>query len=88
MRKQHDLTQEAVAEIIGVARNTYSMYEQGNRQMDYESLIKLADYYKVSLDYLFGRTDNPLHLESYSIDEIEFAVRSLNLYKDIKNKFA
>jgi transcriptional regulator with XRE-family HTH domain len=88
LRKKHNLNQEEIAKIIGVGRTTYAMYEQGNREMDYRSLIKLANYYKVSLDYIFGRTDIPIHLESYTPDEIEFMTRSLQLYKDMKNKIS
>lgn len=84
LRKSRDLTQEYVADLLGVARTTYAMYEQGNREMDYSLLIKLADFYKVSLDYMFGRSNIPMHLESYTDDEIEFMVRSLNLYKEMK----
>lgn len=87
LRKRKDLTQDELADILGVARTTYAMYEQGNREMDYELLIKLADYYKISLDYLFERTDLSIHNESYTPDEIEYLNRSLKLYKEIKSKF-
>ncbi|MBO1003160.1 helix-turn-helix domain-containing protein [Pseudogracilibacillus auburnensis] len=86
LRKKHKLNQEDIAKFLGVARTTYAMYEQGNREMDYELLIKLADYYKVSLDYLFGRSDNPVHIESYAYDEIEFINRTLEVYRDLKSK--
>lgn len=87
LRKNKNLKQEEIAKIIGVARTTYSMYEHGNRQMDYETIIKLADYYKVSLDYIFERTNNPIHLESYTDEEIEFMMKALNLYNEMKNKY-
>lgn len=87
LRNKHGLTQQQVAELLDVGRTTYAMYEQGKREMDYELLIKLADHYKVSLDYLFGRTENPIHIESYSDDEIEFITRTLEIYKDLKNKY-
>lgn len=87
LRKKHNLNQDEVAKILGVARTTYSMYEQGNRQMDYELMVKLADYYKVTVDYILERTDNPLHLDSHNQDEIEFMNNALNLYKEIKNKY-
>lgn len=54
--------------------------------MDYELLIKLCNFHKVSLDYLFGRTDFPIHQESYTQDEIEFITRALEVYKDVKSK--
>jgi transcriptional regulator with XRE-family HTH domain len=86
LRLSNHLRQDDVAKFLGVARTTYAMYEQGNREMDYALLLKLADYYKVSLDYLFGRSDIPVHHESYTEDEIEFMVRSLDLYKEMKSK--
>ncbi|KWW17949.1 hypothetical protein AS888_20780 [Peribacillus simplex] len=63
------------------------MYEQGKRQLDYNSLIQLAEYYKVSLDYLFQRTDVPFLYEAMEEDELEFMLQSLSLYRDIKYKF-
>ena len=86
LREKNSLSQEQVAQIIGVARNTYSSYENGKREMDYDNLIKLANYYKVSLDYLFGRSNVPLHQESYTEDEIEYMNRSLELYIEMKRK--
>lgn len=87
LRLQHDLTQEEVAQIINTARSTYNGYETGRSEMDYTTLIKIADFYKVSLDYLFSRTDNPIHNESYTADEIEFMQRSLELYRELKEKY-
>lgn len=53
------LTQSEFAKKIDVARTTYAMYEQGNREPDYKTLEKIADYYDVTTDYLLGRSDNP-----------------------------
>jgi transcriptional regulator with XRE-family HTH domain len=86
LRFNHNLTQEDVANVLGVARTTYAMYEQGKREMDYNLLINLADYYKVSIDYLLGRSEIPIHPESYTDDEIEFMIKSLALYKEMKQK--
>lgn len=52
LRKQKNKTQEEVAKFLGITRPAYTAYESGNRQPDYDSLIKLAEYYDVSLDYL------------------------------------
>lgn len=87
LRKNHDKNQEEIANYLNVGRTTYAMYEQGNREMNYELLIKLADYYQVSLDYILERTNVPLHHESYSEDEIEFMLKSLELYRKIKDKY-
>ncbi|SNZ14534.1 DNA-binding transcriptional regulator, XRE-family HTH domain [Terribacillus aidingensis] len=87
LRKKLGLTQEEFAEELGFSRSSYGMLERGERQMSYEALVKTADYHGVSLDYIFERTDNPLHLESLSPDELEYVVRSLELYKSVKKKF-
>lgn len=44
---------------LNTFQNTISRYETLERQANYETLIDIADYFGVSLDYLFGRTDNP-----------------------------
>lgn len=88
LRDIHNLTQVEIANILGVARTTYAGYESGTREMDYKTLIKLADFYKVSLDYIFGRTKNPVqHVsDNYSDDEIEFMFKALSLYREMKEK--
>lgn len=58
MREDADLTQAQVAEYLGVAQTVYSRYERGYQTIPLLLLIRLADYYEVSLDYLTGRTDN------------------------------
>lgn len=57
MREDHDWKQGEVAEKIGVTQTTYSKYELGKINIPVDMLIKLADLYHVSLDYLVGRTD-------------------------------
>lgn len=86
LRNNFNLTQEELGDIIGVARTTYAMYEQGKREMDYETLIKIANRFNVSLDYLFGRTDTPFQSESLPSDEIEYIIKSLELYRAMKIK--
>jgi transcriptional regulator with XRE-family HTH domain len=86
LRKKNHLKQDDIANLLGVVRSTYGNYEQGTREMDLSGIIKLADFYKVSLDYLFGRTDLPFHYESYPEDEIEFIERALSLYQEMKSK--
>ncbi|MBA4538126.1 helix-turn-helix transcriptional regulator [Bacillus aquiflavi] len=50
-------TQAYVAEAIGVARQTYTAYENGTKEPSLETVEKIADFFDVSTDYLFGRTD-------------------------------
>ena len=59
LRIDRGLTQKQIAEIVNVKQNTYSQYEIGVLNYPIDVLIKLADYYHVSVDYLLGRTNNP-----------------------------
>ena len=59
LRLSHKLTQQEVANILGVDRTTYVKYETGKSEPTFETLVRLADYFGVSTDYLLGRTDNP-----------------------------
>lgn len=85
LRKSHNLRQEDVATLLNVKRNTYSNYEQGLREMDYKLLLQLADFYKVSLDYIFERTDNPV-VNNIDSDEAELIKSVLTTYRGIKKK--
>ena len=55
LRVDHDLTQQDVANILGCKREVYRRYEKGTRTVPVDFLIKLADYYNVSIDYIVGR---------------------------------
>ena len=57
LREDNDLTQKEIASILNCSQRVYSDYECGNVAISVESLIILANYYKVSLDYLTNRTD-------------------------------
>lgn len=58
LRKKAKLRQEDVAKIIGVGRTTYAMYEQGNRQPDYDTLLKISKFFEVTTDYLISGHNN------------------------------
>ena len=59
IREDRDITQKTIAKYLNVSQNTYSQYETGVISLTAEVLIKLADYHKVSIDYLLDRTNNP-----------------------------
>ena len=59
LREDSDLTQKKIAEYQGIHPNVYRRYEKGVREFPLELIVKLADYYHVSTDYLLGRTDRP-----------------------------
>ncbi len=62
LREDKDLRQEDVAEILGISQTVYSRYERGFQTIPVVHLLKLADFYQVSTDYILGRTNaaNPI----------------------------
>lgn len=60
LREDHDLNQQDIAAILNITQSTYSRYEAGIYDPPTDILIKLADFYGTSIDYLLERTDNPL----------------------------
>ena len=59
IREDKDIRQKDIAAYLNVSQNTYSQYETGVISLTAEVLIKLSDYYNVSIDYLLDRTDKP-----------------------------
>lgn len=56
LREDADLTQAQIADALGLYKTTYARYESGERDLPLEIAIRIADFHKVSLDYLAGRT--------------------------------
>ena len=59
LRKKKGISQLRLATDLNTTQNTISRYETGEREPGIDELIKIADYFNVSVDYLIGRTDNP-----------------------------
>ncbi|MBR2134332.1 MAG: helix-turn-helix transcriptional regulator [Eubacterium sp.] len=59
LRQQKGISQLKLAMDLSMNQNTISRYETGEREADYKTLIKIADYFNVSVDYLLERTNNP-----------------------------
>ena len=57
IRKEKNISQEELAQTFKITQQAISAYENGSRDPDSEMLVKLADYFNVSTDYLLGRTD-------------------------------
>ena len=57
LREDNDLTQKEIAEHLHIKQNTYSQYENGQRQLPIDVLVALAKFYKTSTDYILGLTD-------------------------------
>lgn len=56
LREDHDLTQQQIADAIGITQRKYSYLETGTQQLTDEILVALANYYGVSIDYLLMQT--------------------------------
>ena len=59
LRKSKALSQQNLADIVGMSKSTINMYERGDREPGLEMLETLADFFNVDLDYLLGKTDVP-----------------------------
>lgn len=57
LREDHDKTQQEIAEVLGTSQTMYARYERGANEMPLRHLLKLAEYYGVSADYLLGRSN-------------------------------
>ena len=95
LRKQNNLTQAQISKILDCSAQAYQRYEKGEREPDYNTLHKLADYFGTSIDYLLGRTDEfqwtdeekaagvvPNYREKLSADETEI----IDMYRAIKSE--
>jgi DNA-binding XRE family transcriptional regulator len=58
LRTDADMSQKQISEILHISQRSYSHYETGSRNIPIEMLIRLANYYDTSIDYLVGRTNN------------------------------
>lgn len=58
LREDADLKQETIAKLLGTSQTQYSRWERGEREIPFHHVITLALYYKVSIDYIAGLTNN------------------------------
>ena len=59
LREDNDLKQKEIAAFLGIHQRVYSNYETGKREIPVHLLLKLAEYYHTSTDYILGLTDDP-----------------------------
>ncbi|WP_206886114.1 LexA family protein [Alicyclobacillus mali (ex Roth et al. 2021)] len=87
LRRQRDLTQRDIANILKVSVSAVGMYERGEREPTIEMIERLADFFDVSLDYLFGRSNIPLPartkvMQNSAWHESVNPIRNLIIYED------
>lgn len=80
LRKANNITQDVIAKELSVAKSTYSGYETGSSEPSLETLIKIADYYGVTLDYLCGH-------KTSVYNTFEFPPFTSDLDKDIVKQY-
>jgi transcriptional regulator with XRE-family HTH domain len=86
LREKQSLTQEELANKLGISRAALSHYETSRREPDYETMNKIASFFNVSIDYLLNRSNNP---EVVMDPEVREFVDSLELSdENILEKFA
>jgi len=80
LRNQKKITQEQLAEYLGVGRPTIAGYEAKGKQPSFDILKEIADFFNVSLDYLLGRTDipNPYLLEDFPFYKVSEDLQTLS----------
>ena len=66
LREDHDLTQEQLVQILHMHKTTYVNYEQGKRKIPFELVIRLAELYNVSIDYIAGIVQQPIPLHPFT----------------------
>lgn len=81
LREDNDLRQQDLAKETGIDQRTISNYETGKTNPDSEALIKLADYFNVSIDYLVCRNNNIQNVNKQIISKIEAIELELNKIK-------
>ena len=59
LREDRDLTQQAIGDLLGTTQQQYYKYEKGIQEIPVHHLITLADFYRVTTDYLLGRDNGP-----------------------------
>ena len=67
LREDHDLTQDELVAILGMHKTTYTNYEQGKREIPFALVIRLAQFYNVSIDYIAELNNTPSPLSGSNI---------------------
>jgi len=83
LRENRGLTQKELGQILNVSESTIGMYERGEREPNFETLEKIADYFEVQVDYLLGRDPSNLKMKYDDLDvEERQIIRELEYIAD------
>ena len=67
LREDHDMTQDELVAKLGMHKTTYTNYEQGKREIPFALVIRLAQFYNVSIDYIAGLSNKPSPISGTNI---------------------
>ena len=67
LREDHDMTQDQLVAALGLNKTTYTNYEQGKREIPFALVIRLAQFYHVSIDYIAELSNTPAPLAGHNI---------------------
>lgn len=67
LREDHDMTQDQLVAALNLNKTTYTNYEQGKREIPFALVIRLAQFYNVSIDYIAGLSNTPAPLSGHNI---------------------
>ena len=91
LRIEKGVSQQVIADFLGITRQSYSNYELGNREADYETLVKLSEYFETTTDYILGKSNLKSSANNTPTDDdIKFALFggengiSDEAYEDVK----
>lgn len=85
LRKEKRVTLKQLGEVLNLGESTISMYENGKRSPDYDTLIKLSEFFNVSTDYLLGQTDVKNNTDKIS-DALEDDEELLEFWEELKER--
>lgn len=69
LRKQRNITQKQLGELLGITERGYQNYEIGKSTPNYETLVAIADFYNISVDFLMGRENDDILIPSFIMKE-------------------
>ena len=81
LRVDKGMNQEQLANVLNVSRSTLANWEVGNRSIDVETLVVIADYFQVSCDYLLGRTK---HKYNFALENEKNVDAIMSIYETLK----
>lgn len=90
LRKEFGISQQKLADVIGVSQQSVNKYENHSVEPDIEITIKISDYFGVSVDYLIGRTDIKQMLDYYTEEKLsaeeQMVIKQYRLKSDREKK--